>query len=260
MKEYVRVICPDSHGQHIDIPARDAFLGDVQILAPTEIVLLGDHVDCGGVFSSHARAYTDEMTESYKDDTDAANLFLDMLQRRAPKAVGYYLEGNHEARVEGWATRNFPNQKDAKEALAVFGPEAMLDLKRRGIRYFKRSQMYMGLSIPGTIRLGKCCFVHGISHSKHATYQHLVRFGTNVVHGHTHRRQSCGERTVMSAGFEAHCPGTLAKLQPLYKHTEPTSWSHGYAVQFVGSDGRFLHINVPIHKGKSLLPQKLRRV
>ena len=65
----------------------------------------------------------------------------------------------------------------------------------------------MGLSIPGAIRLGKCCFVHGIAASKHATYTHLTRFGTNVVHGHTHRRQSAGERTVMSDGFEAWCPG-----------------------------------------------------
>lgn len=253
MKNFVRVIVPDSHGEHVDIPARDAFLADLKLLDPQEMVWLGDHLDCGGTFSTHQRSYTNEMTESYADDCRAANLFLDMAQRRAPRARGYYLEGNHEQHVERWATRNFQSHKDAVGLLDVYGPQAVLRLKQRGIAYYKRSTQYMGLSIPGTIRLGKCCFVHGIAASKHATYTHLIRFGTNVCHGHTHRRQSAGERTVMSDGFEAWCPGTLAKLQPLYAHTAPTSWSHGYGVQFVAASGAFIHVNVPIHKGKSLL-------
>ena len=46
----------------------------------------------------------------------------------------------------------------------------------------------------------------------------------------------------------------IQTTRPLYKHTEPTSWSHGYAVQFVSpKSGRFLHVNVPIHKGESML-------
>jgi hypothetical protein len=112
----------------------------------------------------------------------------------------------------------------------------------------------MGLSVPGTIRLGKCFFTHGISHSQHAAAQHLRRFGANVVFGHVHRSQAIVERTVTSDGFGAWCPGTLAKLQPLYRHTAPTSWSHGYAVQFVNRrTGTFLHFNVPIFKGRSIL-------
>jgi hypothetical protein len=249
----IRVIVPDSHGAHIDIPARDAFLADLKLLDPDEMVWLGDHLDCGGVFSRHSRSYTNEMTESYIEDYRATNRFLDAAQRRAPRARNFMLEGNHEARVEIWATNTFFGQADANDFLEAYGPQAVLKLKQRGIRYYRRSEMYMGLSIPGTIRLGKCCFTHGIAASKHATYTHLVRFGTNVCHGHTHRRQSAGERTVMCDGFEAWCPGTLAKLQPLYMHTAPTSWSHGYAVQFVAASGRFIHVNVPIHKGKSLL-------
>lgn len=249
----VRVIIPDSHGEHIDLPARDAFLGDVQKLDPTEIVLLGDHLDCGGTFSTHQRSYTNEMAESYEDDVAAANRFFDMIQRRAPRARFYYLEGNHEAHVERWATRNFLNQKDAVGMLDAYGPQAVLKLRQRGIRYFKRSTQYMGLSIPGAIKLGRCFFVHGVSHSKHAAAQHLARFGANVVFGHVHRVQGINERTVTSAGFGAWCPGTLAKLQPLYAHTAPTSWSHGYGVQFVASSGEFIHVNVPIHKGHSLL-------
>lgn len=220
--------------------------------------MLGDHLDAGGTFNSHQRTYTHEFTESYADDCRAANIFLDMIQRRAPRARIHYIEGNHEQHVERWASRNFLNHKDAVGMLDVYGPQAVLKLKSRGITYYKRSEQYMGLSIPGTIRLGKCFFVHGVSHSKHCAATHLARFGANVVFGHVHRVQSVNERTVTSAGFMAACPGTLAKLQPLYMHTAPTSWSHGYGLQFVNPGGGFLHLNIPIHKGKSLLPAALK--
>jgi hypothetical protein len=258
MSEFLRAVIPDSHGAHVDLPARDAFLRDLRALAPREIVWLGDHVDCGGTFSDHARAYTNEMTESYEDDVEAANRFLDAVQKAAPKANHFYLEGNHEQRIERWASRTFQSHKDAVGYVERCGPEAVLQLKRRGIRYYRRSEIYMGLAVPGIIRLGRCHFVHGISASKHAASTHLSRVGDNIVFGHVHRVQSVVERTVTSSGFGAWCPGTLAKLQPLYRHSSSTDWSHGYGLQFVSGTGQFLHFNVPIVKGTSLLPRALR--
>lgn len=254
MSHLVRVIVPDSHGNHIDPRAEKAFLSDVKALKPDEVIWLGDHVDAGGTFSAHQRSYTKEMTESYEDDTSAANRLLDATQKAAPSARMHYLEGNHEAHVERWAARNFERKQDAEMLLAKLGPENVLDLKRRGIKYYRSSQHYMGLSVPGTIKLGKCYFTHGISHSKHAASSHLTRFGANIVFGHVHRSQAVIERTVTSDGFGAWCPGTLAKLQPLYRHTAPTSWSHGYGIQFVNTrTGSFLHFNVPIYQGRSIL-------
>ncbi len=257
----IRFIFPDSHGDHIDRGAEDAAIADAVAVGPDEIVLLGDHLDCGGTFNSHQRTYTNELTESYEDDVAACNSFLDRIQKAAPKCKEiHYLEGNHEQHVERWAARNFANRKDAEGFVDHHGPQARLHLKRRGIHYYKRSEHYMGISIPGCIKLGVCFFVHGISASKHAAATHLARFGANVVFGHIHRSQSVIERSVTSDGFGAWCPGTLAKLQPLYKHTEPSSWSHGYAIQFINPSGRFLHVNVPIHKGRSLLLDVAQRV
>lgn len=253
-----RVIIPDSHGNHIDPLARKAFLGDLRRIRPRQIVMLGDHLDCGGLFSAHQRTYTAEMTESYEDDCSAANSFLDAIQAAAPDADIHYIEGNHEQHVERWVARNFERRRDAEALLDVWGPERKLQLKARGIRYYKRSRHYNGCSIPGTVRLGKCFFTHGFAAGVSATRVHLVRFGANVVHGHTHRAASIFERTVKSDGHGAHSPGTLAKLQPLYQHTSPSDWVHGYAVQELAKSGRFLHINVPIHKGESLLLQAAR--
>lgn len=253
MKNQVLIDVPDSHGEHIDIPTRDALCADIERLSPDVIVLGGDHLDCAGTFSTHQRSYTNEMAESYTDDCKAANRFLDMIQRRAPKAQIHYLEGNHEQHVERWASRTFLSHKDAVKALDFLGPENVLHLKDRGIRYYRRSTMYQGLSIPGTIKIGKCYFVHGISHSANCAQVHLARFNANVVFHHVHTPQSYVTRTVTSEGFGAWCSGTIAKLQPLYKHTEPTRWAHGYGVQFHAKSGNFLHLNIPIHKGKSLL-------
>lgn len=258
MKELVRVVIPDSHGAHIDWEAAKALVRDLKYLRPGQRVWMGDQVDCGGTFSTHQRSYTNEMTESYEDDCADANRFFDLVQATGD-ADDHALEGNHEQHIERWASRMFQSHKDAKQFVERNDVPAMCEYKRRGFKYYRRSEQYMGISIPGTIRLGKCFFTHGISHSKHATYTHLVRFGACVVHGHTHRAQSAVERTVTSSGIGAYCPGTLAKLQPLYKHTEPTSWSHGYGLQFVQPNGRFIHINVPIIKGESLLPSILRR-
>jgi predicted phosphodiesterase len=254
LKHITRVIIPDSHGAHIDPKAKKAFLKDLARLKPEQIVMMGDHLDCGGTFNTHQRNYTHEICETYDDDVAAANSFLDAIRYRAPNASIHYLEGNHEAHVERWASRLFHNKKDADKLLERFGPIPVLRLKEREIKYYKRSEHYMGLSIPGAIKLGKCYYVHGISHSKHAAATHLARFGANVVHGHTHRSQSTVERTVTSDGFGAWCPGTLAKLQPLYAHTAPTSWSHGYAIQFCNlATGTFIHFNVPIFRDRTLL-------
>ncbi len=248
----IRLIIPDFHGSHVDWPAANAMLADAKAIGPHEVIYLGDGLDCGGTFSTHQRSYTNEMTESYEEDCAQANRFLDLVQEACPGAESHYLEGNHEAHVERWASRTFQSHRDAVAFLERQGPAAALRLRERGIAYYRRSEFYQGLSIPGCIRLGKCFFVHGISHSKHATAVHLERFGASVVHGHTHRSQGVVQRTVTSGGHGAWCPGTLAKLQPLYKHTAPSDWSHGYGVQDVLKSGHFEHTNVPIFGDRTI--------
>lgn len=246
-KHLTRVIIPDSHGEHIDVVARDAFLTDLKMLCPDEIVMLGDHLDCGGTFNAHQRSYTNEMSENYEDDVAAANVFLDAIIAYSPHARIHYLSGNHEDHVERWAARNVHNRRDADSLVDHWGPAARLKLKDRGITYYRGKDFHMGLAVRGSIKLGKCFFTHGISHSKHADSAHLAAFNSNIVFGHVHRAMEVRSRTVTSQGHGSWSPGTLAKLQPLYRHTEPTTWVHGYALQFCNAaTGRFSHWNVPI--------------
>lgn len=253
-EDVVRVIIPDSHGDHISRPAAAAFIGDLKAINPDEIVMLGDHLDCGGFLAQHhTMGYVAETETTYEADVMATNEFLDQIQKAAPKARIKYLLGNHEGRVEKWCvTQALRNKRDAQFLLSVFGPKAVLNAKGRGIEMYDSSGRYDGLPVPGTIKLGECCFTHGIGCGLHATHSHAARFGISVVHGHTHRAQSSIIRTVGGGVIGAWSPGCLAQLQPLYMATSPTDWSHGYAVQFVAKSGKFLHLQIPIIDGTSM--------
>jgi predicted phosphodiesterase len=254
-REYTRVIIPDTHGSAIDTAAAAAFLADLKGLDPEEIVMLGDHVDCGGFLAQHhTLGYVAQTEYSYCDDLAATNQLLDLIQDAAPRARIHYIEGNHERRVETWCvTQTLRHQKDCEMLRKAFAPEYQLHLAERGITYYRQATSYMGLRIPGAIQLGKCFFWHGVSTAKHAASVNLHQFSGNVVYGHTHREDSSSRRPVNIGDIRAWNPGCLCQLQPLWCHTRPTDWNHGYGVQSVLPSGEFLHINVPIIEGRSLL-------
>lgn len=253
--EFVRVIIPDSHGCFIDPDAASAFLADLQALAPSEIVMLGDHIDCGGFLAQHhAWGYVAEADYSYEDDVSAANAFLDSIQAAAPSARIHYLEGNHERRVETWClTQALRSKKDSEFLLRQFSVEQSLSFEARGIAFYKQGRFYDGCRKPHTIKLGHCYFTHGDKCGVHAARQTLKEFGGNVVFGHTHTSAEASSRTVSEGTVKAWNPGSLSKLQPLWRHGALTEWNHGYGVQFVNASGNFLHVNVPIIDGKSFL-------
>lgn len=252
---FVRVIVPDTHGSRIDAQAVGALFRDLEALRPKELILLGDHLECGGFLAEHhTLGYVAQTEYTYEDDITAGNMFLDKLQAICPKASIDYLEGNHEQRVEKWCvTAALRQRQDAAMLMAHHHPTNVLHTEKRGIKYYKHGVRYDDCRIPATIRRGKCYFTHGFSHGKNAATAHLAKFGANIVFGHVHKILSASDRTVSAGEIGAHSPGCLCELQPLWRHSAPTDWSHGYGVQLVKTDGDFLHINVPIIDGKSYL-------
>jgi predicted phosphodiesterase len=256
-EELVRVIVPDTHGCKADQAALSACLGDIKALSPDEIILLGDHVDCGGLLAQHhVMGYVAETSYTYEEDIAATRAFLDALQTAAPKARIHYIEGNHERRAETLCvTMALRNSKDAEFLRKAIAPEFLLNLEARGITYYRQGEFYDNLKIPGVIRLGKCYFTHGSKTPSNATAAMLAAFGAPLVFGHTHRAQASSGRPVHTGAIAAWNPGCLCELQPLWMHTNPTTWTHGFGVQMVARSGEFLHLNIPIIEGKSLLGQ-----
>lgn len=261
-KTHTRVIIPDSHGCYIDKEAAAAFLSDLELLAPSEIVMIGDHLDCGGFLAEHhTLGYVAQAEYTFTDDCIAANTFLDQIQAIAPTATIHYLAGNHERRLENWCTTaSLRNAVDAAMLYSLFSATAVLHLKERGINYYDQGKFYDGCRIPSTIKLGKCYFTHGSKHGKKAADQMLARFNAPVVFGHVHKLLAASDRNVKDGELAAWCCGYLGQLQPLWRHADPTDWVQGYAFQVVREDGEFLHINCPIIEGKSYLVQLSERV
>lgn len=178
-----------------------------------------------------------------------------------------HVTGN--SRIEKWCvTQALKNRSDADYLLKHHSEKTNLNIDKRGFHYYPRRDFQPGCRIPGTIQLGKCHFTHGSHIGRHAASSHLVEFGANVVYGHTHRCDSFVTRSVSAGEIGAWCPGCLCKLQPYWRHTQLTGWSHGYGLQLVRPNGEFLHINVPIIDGRSFLipltesvtrPEKRRR-
>lgn len=260
--DFCRVIIPDSHGSKCDPAAIAAFLSDLEAINPRQIIMLGDHLDCGGFLATHhTLGYVAETTATFDDDVDACNHFLDEIARCAPKASVDYLAGNHERRLETWCvTQQLKNpgstvrgKSMAEVLLAQYSAQAVLSTEKRGIHYFDQGKFYDGLPIPATIKRGKCVFTHGSRIGRNAAADMLNDFGFNVVFGHTHREDSASRRTVREGVIRSWNPGCLSLLQPLWQHTNVTGWSHGYALQMVSGNEDFLHVNVPIINGKSYL-------
>lgn len=262
---FIRVVVPDTHGSVVSKSALSAFLADLKELGTDsirEIVLLGDHLECGGFLAQHHVAhYVAQSEYTFSDDVNATNVFLDELQAACPKATIDYLEGNHERRLETWCvTQTLRNQADAEYLRKLVSSQSVLHLEKRGINWFKQGECYDGVSIPATIRRGKCFFTHGARAGKFATSATLGDFAGCVVHGHTHTAAGASGNTVHAGRIVAYCPGCMCELQPLWRHTSPTAWSHGYGLQFVNKGGEFTHLNVPIDAGKSFIGPLLKMV
>jgi hypothetical protein len=261
-RDLIRIIANDVHGYNMDRPAVDAFIADLRRWNPDEIVLNGDIIECGGFLAAHhALGYVAQTEYSYQDDIASANWFLDQVQEAAPNAKIHYIEGNHEDRIERWVVdQTMRHTRDSEFLRKLVSPEFLLKLEDRNISFYRRSVEHVAGLPPGWIKLGKIFFVHELSGSKNAARDSVSRTAGNVVYAHTHREDSASVVLPGVGLVKAWNPGCLCQLRPLWRHSDPTGWSHGYGVQIVEESGEFLHLNIPIWNGKSLAGNMHRHI
>jgi hypothetical protein len=257
----VRVSLGDVHGMRMDRAAVDALLSDLRLLDPDEIVLGGDILECGGWLAKHQPIGFIALSDyTYQEDVAAANWFLDQVQAAAPRAVIYYIEGNHEDRVERWIVdETMGGKRDAQFLYDAFSPETLLRLKERGIEYFRRSEIYVDGAPRGWIKLGKMFFTHTLGRGKNAAEQAARKTAANVTYFCTHREDTA---TVVfpSVGLvKAFNPGCLCTMQPVWMNSDPSNWSQGYAVDIVAASENFQRLHVPIWRGESLAGAMIER-
>lgn len=254
--DFVRVIRPDLHGAYQDRAAVAAYLADVKKLRPRELVGLGDLADCTGFLAQHhVWGVVAETDYTFEDDVAAVNAFLDAEDEACGGCERDDLAGNHDARIEQWCvTQALRRKQDAAFLHSMFAPEVLFRMKQRGRRWLSRSASAEAGLPQGTLRKGKCLFVHGHHVGENAAQAALKAYKTSVCFGHTHRQSSVVQTTVDGTTIGAWTIGHLSRSMPYWQHGRPTGWAHGYAIQIVARSGAFLHITVPIIDGVSLLP------
>jgi hypothetical protein len=259
--ETVRVSFGDVHGMMMDSDAVGAMLRDVKTLDPDEIILGGDIVECGGWLAKHQPiGFVATCDYTYQEDIGAANVFLDMLQEAAPHATILYIEGNHEDRVERWCVdQTMAHKRDAEFLRQAFAPQFLLRLKERGITYYGRHDVHESGLPRGWIRRGKMFFTHSLTYSKNAARDAASVTAGNVTYFCTHREDSATIVFPAVGIVKAFNPGCLCQMQPIWKHSNPTSWSQGYALDFIAKSGNFQRIHVPIWRGESLAGAMIER-
>jgi len=188
----IRISVGDSHGMMMDKLAVAAFLSDLKLFDPDEVVLGGDMMECGGWLAKHQPiGYVALCDYSYQEDCRATNWLLDEIQKNAPRAEVHYIEGNHEDRIERWIVdQTMAHKRDADFLREAFSPQSMLRLAERGIKYYRRSEVY-GDGLPrGWIKLGQMYFTHELGASKNAARAAAEKTAGNVTFFHTHREDS----------------------------------------------------------------------
>lgn len=251
---------PDIHFPMQDKTALKVALEAHKILNPEYTIVLGDMLDCS-IFSSHANKTIAE-AQGYdfkKVELDPANKLISEIQANT-KQHTFFLEGNHEWRVERWACNN---NRVGESIYDLISPKNTLSAGRNNFSYIPYTPVAGNMSnylqiAPASkkMRSGGLVAVHGWSHCKHSSYRHLeLSRSQSILHGHVHRQQSVATRDPWSGNVvKAFCPGTLSTLQPLYAHGgTPTDWVHGFSLIYVGVTS-WTEYNVTIVNGRCVLP------
>lgn len=254
-------IIPDVHFPEHDETAVGLALEAHRILHPDETVLLGDLADAG-LFSTHPkRSLIESKGYSYTEqEVKPINKFLDTVQKNT-KDHTYYLEGNHEQRIERFCTNN---GHLGEEIYNYISPYKTFIEGRKNITYVPyckpdgNRHSYVQL-IEGHEEIGMSGLVavHGWSYSTNAAGIHLNKSRSqSIVFGHCHRSESKLTRDPWSgAVLKSWCPGTLSKLQALY-HVggTPSDWSWGFSLIYVGT-ASWTEYSIPISpRGQCVLP------
>jgi len=250
----IRVSFGDMHGMRMDRAAVNALLGDIYRLNPDEVVMGGDMLECGGWLAKHhALGYVAQCDYSYQDDIAAANWFLDELQKAAPNAKAYYIFGNHEDRMEKWIVdETLGHQRDSQFLRDLVAPDVLLRLKEREITIIRSSDKTEPGLPYGWLKLGKMFYAHDVAGGKQAATKALAMTAGNVTCFHNHQESSSTLELVSVGIVKAFTPGCLCEKQPMWRHSHPSNWNHGYAIDVVATSGNFQHIQVPIWEGESL--------
>jgi len=246
----------DFHMPYHDKRATECFTKAVRDLKPDHLVLGGDVLDCEK-FSGHRRRAVVEAQahDWHKDELTPAKNWVDSLVK-ATKGKVYFLEGNHEARIETWAVSA---GVAGCSVYSMVSPKSMFSkgLSKDQFSYLPWLNRY---SSKNYVSIGtKLVAVHGWSWCQHAASKHLeLSRSRSIVYHHSHRQQRDSSHDPWNKQpIEAFNAGCMCQLQPIYGiGGNPSSWVHGFWIVYVSHQkpSDFTAYSIMVNRGRAILP------
>lgn len=223
------VVANDFHVPFHNENGVDSLFNFCEDFQPDNIVINGDFLDCFSVSSFPKRPGKPKL----QNELDVGITLLEDLSSRCPTAKKYYLDGNHEKRLERLITNN--SGLFNLNALTI---TSLLELDRLNYEYHK----YMD-----PIKIGNLAIVHGDSSSKHSAYtakKMLLDYGfKNVIVGHTHRLGQYFQTGFNGRKRAVENGGLFDKDQQDY--CAIPNWQNGFCVVYQDeNDPDFLQIDL----------------
>lgn len=210
---------------------------------PDEIIIAGDFHD-----SYCISQYEKEPTRDFKtldEELGSGRDALVKLQKLFPRSSFVYLQGNHENRIERYIIHSAPKlwgSIDIKKLLGV-----------------PKSWNYLPYGQKNFYRMGKLIATHGSITGKYATLKMIERYGTSIIHGHTHHIQEFHVRNLKGEQFIGISPGWLGDFSSADYIKDIANWAHGFALTVHKPNGDFFHQIIHIKNGEALFNGKIYR-
>jgi predicted phosphodiesterase len=211
----VTIVASDFHVPFHNVPIVENWLGLCAEMQPDHIAINGDFLDCISI----SRFLVPPGVPLLQDEIDAGVSLLIRLRKLCPDSTIYFLDGNHEKRLEALLMAN-----PGLYGLQALSIRSLLELDRLNIRYSR----YMD-----PVNIGRLTVVHGNRVSKHAAYaaKSTIVDGDfqNVVVGHTHRLGLYCHTGARGKRRAAEIGGLFDSEQADYiKGT--ANWQNGFAI------------------------------
>lgn len=229
------ILIPDVHLPYEDKWAVENLLtmiGDVQ---PERVVQIGDLLDMKAP-ARWSKGTAAEYCNSVADEAAAGEEFWRVLRAAAPVAELMWLSGNHEDRLRAYVNTYAPALRDIVPSVAK-----LMKLDDHGVRHVKRQ--------PHRIEPGVSA-IHGkllSSVAGSSARKEMLRHGTSVVQGHTHRLGVIYETTDRTRfALEAGWLGDI-KHATYLDFPGVANWQSGFG--FLHVDGKRITPGVvPVHE------------
>jgi predicted phosphodiesterase len=233
------LILYDIHVPYHNIPACSAAIEYGVRKGVNTIILGGDFLD----FHQLSNFIKDPRKRHFQEELQAGRDFLEALKAAFPDAVFYFMQGNHERRLETYLKVKAPELFDT----ADFELNIIMRFGEMGIQYIKDRRI---------VHAGKLNILHGDEFGQGATSavnparNLFLKAKESTMQGHNHQTSEHTEPKLNGDIITCWSCGCLCELNPDYRPLN--KWNHGFAHVRINEDGSYRVHNARIYHGKVL--------